>query len=284
MQIEQRSEVISVYLTVDAGWSKKIYLFSDVHFDSIYCRRDIYQKHLEQAKADGALILDGGDFFDAMQGRADPRRSMDDLRPEYRRDDYYDFVIQDAAKFLEKYAQHILLFAPGNHELSVLKNVNTHLTDRLVFTLRQIGSNVVSGGYKGWVRFLWKYEHGKNCGSVLLRYSHSGGGQSAPVTRGVIETNRQAVYLPDADIVWNGHNHHGWVVPIARERLSQKGKIYSDMAWFVRTPGYKAEYLQSTMGYEAQRASGPRPVGCVVLTLEYIDQVMKMKVEPLFEV
>jgi hypothetical protein len=56
-----------------------------------------------------------------MQGRFDPRRDMDELRPEYRRNDYYDFVVRDAADFLEPYANNIALISDGNHELAVLK-------------------------------------------------------------------------------------------------------------------------------------------------------------------
>jgi len=275
MKITQSNGVISVYLDdVVHGWSKSVYLFSDVHFDSVYSQREIYLDHLERAKREDALIFDGGDLFDAMQGRFDPRRSMDELRPEYRREDYYDFVIQDVANYLKPYARNILVFGSGNHELAVRKNANTDLTERLVQELRREGAPTVRMGFKGWIRFMFIKSSGNSTGSIVLRFSHSGGGASAPVTWGVIETNRQAVYLPDADVVWNGHSHHGWVVPISRERLSNKGTVYQDLAWFVRTPGYKAEYLNDDIGYAAQKAAGPTPIGCIRLTLEYNDLPM----------
>jgi len=283
MNIEINSDVITVTENIPEDWEKKIYLFSDVHFDSMYCQRDIYTKHLESAKKEDAWILDAGDLFDAMQGRFDPRRNMDDLRPEYRRADYYDYVVGDVASFLTPYADNFVMLGMGNHELGVLKNVNSNLTDRLASKLREQKSQVVCGGFKGWVRILVRRDNIPS-GSVVIRFSHSGGGGNAPVTRGVIDTNRQAVYLPDANIVWNGHNHHGWIVPIARERISNKGVIYSDLAWYVRTPGYKAEYLNSSNGFEAQRAGGPRPLGCVVVSLTHFHRRLKIKVEPLFEV
>ncbi len=283
MNIEINSDVITVTENIPEDWEKKIYLFSDVHFDSMYCQRDIYTKHLESAKKEDAWILDAGDLFDAMQGRFDPRRNMDDLRPEYRRADYYDFVVNDVASFLTPYADNIVMLGMGNHELGVLKNVNSNLTDRLASKLREQKSQVVCGGFKGWVRILVRRDNIPS-GSAVIRFSHSGGGGNAPVTRGVIDTNRQAVYLPDANIVWNGHNHHGWIVPIARERISNKGVIYSDLAWYVRMPGYKAEYLNSGNGFEAQRATGPRPLGCVVVSLTHFHRRLKIKVEPLFEV
>lgn len=282
MKITQNNGVISVYLNgVTHGWQQVVYLFSDVHFDSVYSARDKYFGHLEAAKKENALIIDGGDLFDAMQGRFDPRRSMDELRPEYRREDYYDFVVQDVAKNLLPFSKNLLVLGSGNHELAVRKNANTDLTERLVAELRRERSPVVRMGFKGWVRFMLMRGE-RSGGSIVLRYSHSGGGASAPVTRGVIETNRQAVYLPDADVVWNGHNHHGWIVPIARERLSNKGVVYQDIAWFVRTPGYKAEYIFNDVGFSAQKATGPTPVGCVRVVLSY-DGMPSVKADLILE-
>ena len=285
-KIEQQGSITSVYCSVSASWSQKIYLFSDVHLDSAYCNRELYLKHLQKAKKEGAWILDGGDLFDAMQGRFDPRRNMDELRPEYRRADYYDFVVEDVANILKPYADNFLVMAQGNHESAVTRHASISLTDRLVYQLRHDGSSVVVGGFKGWIRIVGKSQNDHHEFTFLLRYSHSGGGgNSAPVTRGVIDTNRQAVYLPDAQVVWNGHNHQGWIMPISRERVSVRGVLYQDIAWFVRTPGYKCEYIMANRGYEAEKARGPNPLGCIVITLRSIkDDRLGISVEPLFDV
>ncbi len=277
---EYQDGVLTMRLFSEHVFSQKFYLISDVHFDSIYCERDLLTKHLKQAKADEAYILLGGDFFDAMQGRFDPRRSMDELRPEYRRDDYYDFVVRDAAKFLSPYADKIVMICPGNHELAVLKNSSTDLSDRLVYSLRGEGSAAVTGGWKGWVRLLVQcYKHRD---SVNLYYAHAAGEGSAPVTRGVIATNRQAVYMPDADVIWNGHNHQAYVVPISRERLSDKGKRYTDIGWFVRSPGYKSEWADDR-GFAAQHGLAPKPLGCIVITLECDGKRSRIKADMLVE-
>jgi len=47
----------------------------------------------------------GGDWFDAMQGKFDPRRNMDELRPEYRTEKYFDVVVESSAEFLKPYAK-----------------------------------------------------------------------------------------------------------------------------------------------------------------------------------
>lgn len=253
---------------IKAGWEQWIMLFSDQHFDSISCNRELLTEHLEEAKRRRAWVISVGDWFDAMQGRFDPRRSMDALRPEYRREDYYDFVVEDSSRYLEKYARQFVVFADGNHELSVLKNANTNLADRLVANLRKGGGRLVHGGFGGWVLLLLNGGEDGPRYSIRIKYFH-GAGSDAPVTRGVIQTNRQAVYLPDADVVVNGHNHSAYVVPIARERLTIQGQQYADLAYHVRTPGYKQEYGDGATGWDVSRGAPPKPIGCIWLKLSY---------------
>jgi hypothetical protein len=102
--------------------------------------------------------------------------------------------------------------------------------------------------------------------SALIYRFHGAGGE-APVTRGVIQTNRQQVYLPDADVVWNGHNHNSYVLPIARLRCSQRGKIYKDICWHVRTPGYKDDFGAGLSGWEVERGGVPKPHGACWIRL-----------------
>ena len=73
---------------------QKFFFTSDVHFDSVYCNRKAFFQDLDTAISQDAAIVIVGDFFDAMNGRFDPRRDMSALRPEYRRADYYDRTTQ----------------------------------------------------------------------------------------------------------------------------------------------------------------------------------------------
>ncbi len=256
--------VTSYYFDAPAGWTRKYFFMSDVHYDSVLCDRELLKDHLERIKkARGRLVI-VGDFFDAMQGRFDPRRSMDELRPEYRRDDYYDFVVKDAAEYLKPYAKYIDAITDGNHELSVRKNANTDLIDRLIFMLNSTtGSNILHGGYGGWFRLVFTLADGGLTGRRLtkkIKYYHGSGGD-APVTKGVISTNRQAVYLPDADIVVNGHNHNQYHMVINRERLGNKGSLYFDLQHHIRTPGYKQAYGDGSAGWDVTRGAPPKPLG-----------------------
>ena len=245
---------------IAAGWEQWVMLSSDRHFDSVKCDRVLMKKHLELAKQRNALIIDCGDFFDAMQGRFDPRRSYGEMRPEYKEDVYLDAIVADAAKFMAPYAQNFLMIGHGNHDTSVIKNNSVDIVSNLVYHLnRDNGTSIKVGGYGGWVKFLFDTGHKT---SINLKYFHGGGGDS-PVTRGIIDTARMAVYLPDAHIVVSGHNHNTYHAPLSRERITQRGTVYQDMIHFVRTPSYAIDYGDGTGGWHVERRGQPKPRGCV---------------------
>lgn len=238
-----------------------LFLTSDLHIDSVYCNRDALISDFEEAKRRNAMIFLLGDVFDAMQGRFDPRRSLDELRPEYRRNDYYDYVVKDVAKLLKPYAENIMLITPGNHETAVLKNASLSLIDRLVYAMNlEHGGHVLQGGYGGWVRINLHYGKNGHRTSIKMKYHHGFGGD-APVTRGVIHTNRQNVYIKDADIIVNGHNHNAYYVPIVSETLSNSGKVVFQTTHHIRTPGYKQEYGDGTQGWAVEKGFVPKPIG-----------------------
>lgn len=252
------------YDTPTAGFERWVMLTADRHHDNQYCRRDTEKKHLDKALERDALILDAGDLFCAMQGKYDPRSNMDDIRAEDVGADYLDRIVTHAAQDYAPYAKLFLLLGHGNHETNILKRHGVDLTSNLAHRLNaEHGGNVYTGLYGGWVIFRFR-----GYTAVNLKYHHGAGG-GGPVTRGVIQTNRQAVYLPDADIVVNGHTHDGWVVPIARERLSQRGIIKRDLLWFVRTPGYKDEYDDGAEGFHNEMWRPPKPIGCIWLRFTF---------------
>lgn len=235
----------------------RLFVTSDVHFDSPFCNRYQFFKDLDYAMRLDAEIYINGDLFDLMQGRFDPRRDMDGLRPEYRRTDYYDYVIKDTADYLRPYAHRIAMISKGNHELSVLKNANTDVIVRLVENLNNNEDhNIAIGGYGGII--VLQYDRVV----VPMKYFHGSGGE-APVTKGAIQTNRQAVFLPDFEVVLNGHSHNAYWIPLVRERVTDKGTHYFDLQHHVRTPGYNMSYGDGTAGWEVTRGGVPKPVGGV---------------------
>jgi len=233
---------------------------SDVHFDSAMCNRKQFFEDMRYAMDTNAKILILGDFFDAMNGRFDPRRDMSRLRPEYRREDYYDYIMKDAAKQLKPFARNIVLLTPGNHELSVLKNANTDLIGRLKDKLSTSKHTVHTAGYGGIILV------NDGTRTIPVKFFHGSGGE-APVTRGAIQSNRQAVFLPDFEIILNGHSHHMYWIPIVRERVTLKGEHYFDIQHHIRTPGYLMSYGDGSSGWEVTRGGVPKPVGSFILDI-----------------
>lgn len=264
-QIKQQGAVTMVWFGGITG-QVDLMLSSDRHHDSMHCNRKLEKKQLDEAKKRQALIIDAGDPFDAMQGRYDPRRNYDDLRPEFKVQNYYDVIVNDALVFYKPYASNFLVIGKGNHDQGVLKHTNISLITNLVKGLREEGSQCVCGGYGGWV-ILYFGASGGTRSSVRIKYFH-GAGSEAPVTRGMIQTNRQAVYLPDADIVLNGHNHQEYTTSIKRERISTKGIQYFDLVHFGRTPGYMDDYGDGSEGWAVESGHVPKPQGCIWAKIE----------------
>ena len=258
----QKGAVTTARIDYSSGNTEHLfYLTSDLHIDSIHCNRELMFADFDEAKSRGAKILIFGDLFDAMQGKFDPRRSMDELRPEYRSAEYFDVVVKDVARLLKPYADNIMLITPGNHETAVTKNASISLIDRLVWMMNlENKTNILQGTYGGWVWFLFKFGDLGNRTSIKLKYHHGFGGD-APVTRGVIHTNRQNVYIKDADIIVNGHNHNAYYVPIVSETLSASGNVVYQTTHHVRTPGYKSEYGDGSSGWAVEKGMVPKPLG-----------------------
>lgn len=214
-------DVLTVRMEIGEGWEQWFLLQSDEHWDNPHCDRALHRRHHEQAKQRGAGILKFGDFFCAMQGKYDPRSSKDSIRPEHQTVNYLDALVDTAADYLAPYAANIALLCPGNHETAILKRLETNLTQRLA---GKVG--VQAGGYSGFIRFLFSRGDGGRLSHSL--YWHHGYGGSAPVTKGVIQANRRAVFLPDPTWVVTGHIHQHWFMTQSRVRLSSSGKVYHD--------------------------------------------------------
>lgn len=242
-------------------------LRSDVHHDNPHCDWKMERRHLDEAVERGAGIIDNGDLFCAMQGKWDKRADKSAIRPEHQSGKYLDKLVDTAADFYRPYADNFIVIGRGNHETSIRRAHETDLTDRLVCALNEGGKrNIQAGGYGGWVRFNFTLRGSFRTSKVMHYYHGSGGG--GPVTRGTIQTNRMAVYQPDADIVFTGHTHDEWVVPITRMRLSDGGKPYQDEQIHIRTPGYKNAYEDGFDGFEVERMHNPKPTGAAWLTFK----------------
>lgn len=259
--------------SIREGWEAWALLQSDEHFDNPHCDRTLYRRHLEQARQRRAAIIKYGDLFCAMQGKWDKRGNKDSIRQEDSTGNYLDQIVKHAAEFHVPYADLMTVVGPGNHETSILKRHETHLTERFVEQLRTLcpSSPVRTGGFTGWIRF--QFTIGKSKQTSLRLWYHHGYGGGGPVTRGIIQTNRRAVYV-DADILATGHTHDAWIMPIERIQLSDMNVQRQVKQLHVCTPGYKNEYADGFGGWHIERGGPPKPLGGVWLRFWlYNDQI-----------
>lgn len=273
--VTQDGNVTTLNIRYKKNLNQRILLTADRHWDNPKSNQDLQLQHLEDAVRDDAYIIDFGDLFCAMQGKWDKRKNKDALRVEHKVDNYFDALVDTATEFFEPYANFFLRISPGNHESSILNRHETDLTTRLVNALNQAkGSNIHRGGYSGWVIF--NFDNGKEQNQVKLWYIHGYGG-GGPVTKGVIQTNRQAVYIPDADIIVNGHTHDNWAFYIPRSRITQSGKQYQDEQLHLRLPTYKDEYGDGVGGWHVERGGPPKSMGA--MWLDFTNKSGKFDVE-----
>jgi hypothetical protein len=104
-----------------------------------------------------------------------------------------------------------------------------------------------------------------------------GSGGGAPVTKGVIKTNRRAVVYPDAHIVLSGHTHDAYCVPIARERISEACNVFTDDQLHVQIMSYKSATVGRGVGWEVEKEFAAQPVGAYWLEFWYDRSVDRIR-------
>jgi len=247
-----------------------ILLTADRHLDSPYSNHVLQRRHLEQAKERGALVIDLGDLFDAMQGRDDPRRTKQALRNMRLDAPYWDALVDEAYAFFEPYRDHIAMLGRGNHEYRVLKHAETDLTARLADRL-----GTIAAGYRGFVELNYRRSDGQSIHSFVLYYTH-GSGSGGEVTRGTIRTNRRAVYVPDADVIISGHIHESWLMELPRLRLYD-GSVSVETQFHLQLPSYKQEIMKQEWWDVKDYA--PKAVGAWWLETYWDTREQKLKLK-----
>ena len=242
------------------------------HHDNPHCNQDLERVHLEECVESGAGVIDCGDLFCAMQGKYDRRSSKADLRPEHAcADDYLDSLVRTASEFYAPYARNMIVLGQGNHETAILKNHETCLTTRLVERLRaSSATTVAAGGYRGWVKFSVRF--GTERYGMLLHHFHGAGG-AAPMTRGTLGIVRAAAWIPDADVLMEGHTHKQWHMAYPRIRFrsdSGKPRTETDHQYHVRCGTYKDEFGDGHNGWHVEQGRGPETIGAVWMTLRLV--------------
>lgn len=220
-------------------WGAWALFSADWHYDSAICFRQIIEWELSQAKKRDAIVLVGGDVLDAMQGRGDPRRSKDDLRPEYLGGNYYDLLVDDVAQFLAPHAHRIPFIYHGNHETKITQFNETAILLRVAEQVRHLtGVTIPVLGLTGWIHL--SFRRANEIRSIVGRHHHGWGG-GGPVTDGFIDFNRVLADSGDLDFVWMGHIHKKNHKRVYRPSLNNRNELRQRSVLCIRTASYKAE-------------------------------------------
>lgn len=261
--MEIKNDAFIIRRDVDkVGLISSYLMISDVHIDSKKCDRGLLVQHLTEAKEAGAKVLIFGDLFDCMGGKYDKRSNKADLRPEYQVANYFDAIVEDAAKILAPFADNILMIADGNHELSVMQRHEIDLNARLI---QALNPKIHKGKYSGYIKFAFSVNGEGKRRSYNMYYNHGSGGNS-PVTRGTISANRRQESR-EADIYVSGHNHNGWEMTRPIITLNQECNIVVKEPTHVNLGTYKNDILDG--GYADMKEFAPPVLGGYWLDFEF---------------
>ncbi len=255
---------IEIPMVKNSHWEQWFLTQSDQHYDSVHCDRDLLRKDLELALKRSAIILSGGDQFDIMQGRRDPRGSKSEIRPEYNKSDYFSAVMDDAVNFWDRYAKNYAIMIHGNHETACIKNNEVDMTKQLVTRLNErTGSQIWKGEYEEFVRVSFippRNSKAKDVKASKLFYMNHGFGGASPVTGGVIHNARVAEFVK-ADFVLMGHLHTTNIDQRTWWEVTNGDTIVEKTQNFIRTASYKKSRTPGETTWETVKGIKPKPRG-----------------------
>lgn len=252
---------IKIQYNQRSDWEQWWLITADEHVDNPHFKEKLYKHHMDQAVERNAFVTSIGDFIDGMQGRNDKRHTKGDTREELKTDAYLNDLSDYGVNLLAPYKDNMALLVKGNHETGLQKHTEYDVNREIRKSLALLGSPVQGGNYRGWLRLRFEHEAGGSRRTLKCYYTHGYGG-GGPVTKGVIQANRKAVYLRDADIVLSGHVHEQWMFPIEQAGITASGEEIAYTQTHLMIPTYKEEFLNIGEGFHHQKGGPPKPVGC----------------------
>lgn len=261
-------------------------LCSDVHFDSPHCDRDMFKRHLDQAKERNAKVLIFGDFFDLMETRNDNRRS-NTILSQHIGTDYTQKVVNEAIDFLMPYKDNLMLFSDGNHETAVKKHLGVDVLTWLVGALNKEGATIAKMPYMGYVILRLNFVPMKSKktdynGSMLYRIFFHHGLWGGVISQGTQAVMRMAAIAPDADLIVSGHTHNQWQMNFTRYCLTKNFNISLHEQIHLKLGTYKNDFIDGS-GFAVEKMMIPKPLGAYwlkVLVKSKNSEVKKRNVYP----
>ena len=245
---------------------------SDIHLDSIGCKRDILKNHFDEIKKANGLIFIFGDLLDVMGSYGDRRLQREDIDPIFIQHGrtYLDLVCEYTIEFLKPYAQNIALISYGNHEKTINKFHNHDILRSIVWTLNlEDGVNIQLGGYSGWVFIRMKKPSGAGTGCQV--HYHHGFGGNAKRSKGMLDVQIEAMKYPDAHILVRGHTHQKWYDPsTTRMRVTRSGRIYKDKIKYIQSGSYVDGIREGKSGWPVEKNFNPTDIGGWFVDFKFI--------------
>lgn len=264
VEVTQHNDMVTEIRSAD---DVKLLLASDLHLDHPNTDQKRVFAMFDAAVAQGAKILLNGDTLCVMQGRNDKRSSKSSIRPEHLHADYFGNLVDEIAGKLAKYAPHIIYVGEGNHETAVLKNNEIDLTRLLVDKLNlSAGTSIIRGGYHGYIIVSMTCKDGSSTRKHIIYHHH--GKYGGEVTKGVLGVNRHAVVVPDADTIWTGHTHTGWLVMQPRMVLKGNHEVVTRNQYHVKSGTAKQDFNQPG-GWTVERIAAPPTMIAWLMDLRY---------------
>lgn len=264
LHVEELSENVHLFEfhNVRSGGVVPTLFCSDIHLDSINCKRDILKSHLDEIKKANGLIFIFGDLLDVMGSYGDKRLQREDIDPQFivHGRTYLDLVAEYTIDFLKPYAQNIGLISYGNHEKAITKFHNHDILRSIVWALNlDTNVNVQLGSYSGWVFLRMK---NKRTSQICRIHYHHGFGGNAKRSKGMLDVQIESMKYPDAHILVRGHTHQKWYDPsTARMRVTPKGKIYKDKIKYIQSGSYVDGIAEGKAGWAVEKNFNPTDIG-----------------------
>lgn len=272
-KLKRKDNVLRVDMKYKANSKNFNFLFcSDIHIDNPKCKKERFIDDLKriQDKEGGFIIF--GDFFCLMQGRND-RRGQKSAIGDFAKEDYFDAVIQYGKDVLMPFKENLICITDGNHETSVVKNMEINPLKMLI---RDLGLNpeVSHLPYLGYIDFVFTHESGGNIKKQKIFYDH--GGYHGEVSKGSLSIQRYAAMSVDADIICSGDTHHRWINTHHQYKVDSNGGMQIKEQLHLKCGTYKEEFGKGG-GWAVEKIKFPKGIGGLFLELE-VNDVVKRRV------
>lgn len=259
----KHSDNVLEFITKDKEF--EILWFADSHLDSDKSK----SKWIKDTINDNpdAFIIMGGDNHDLMHGKHDRRGSKSSLKPEQKRSDYWNALIEQSRKeWIEPYKDRIIVWNTGNHESSCL--IHNEIDFLGWLTADGNGERLYTSGYIV-ISYFDNSRDKSVCFPIYFQHAPPSGGKRS---KGMLSVDLLLAQHPDANAIISEHIHETFITPQTVERFSVHNKtITYRNVWYLQAPTTKAEHEGKKIGFFHEKIKkSSTTIGCLKLKFKFI--------------